>query len=227
MMSLRQVSTVTPVQGESYLTFSMFRELSARQQVFTSIMGAWGNTGVTVDDGGTVVKGLLWAATGNVYEELGVRPVVGRLLGAGDMTVDLPAAEPVAVLGYGFWQRHYRGNVSVVGRTIRVEGVPFTVVGIAPAGFTGFALVTADRRRVIRDVVRDGLTVTVAGLAVGIVAALATVRVVETLLFGVTPQDPLTLAAAAASLITIAILACTVPASRAARVDPMIALRGE
>ena len=85
----------------------------------------------------------------------------------------------------------------------------------------------ADRRRVVRDVVRDGLTVTLAGLAVGVVAALAAVRVVSTLLFGVTPQDPLTLAGAAASLIAIAILACAVPASRAARVDPVIALRGE
>ena len=85
----------------------------------------------------------------------------------------------------------------------------------------------ADRRRVVRDVVRDGLTVTLAGLGVGVVAALATVRVVKTLLFGVTPQDPLTLAGAAASLILIAILACWVPASRAARVDPVIAFRGE
>ena len=86
------------------------------------------------------MRGLLWAATGNVYEELGVPPVVGRLLAAGDMTVDPPGADPVAYW-YGFWQRHYRGDVSVVGRTIRVEGAPFTVVGIAPAGFTGFALV--------------------------------------------------------------------------------------
>ena len=85
----------------------------------------------------------------------------------------------------------------------------------------------ADRRRVVRDVVRDGLTVTLAGLAVGVVAALAAVRVVKTLLFGVTPQDPLTLAGAGASLIAIALLACFVPASRAARVDPVIALRGD
>ena len=138
--TLVQVSTVTPAQGESFLTFSMFRELSARQKVFTSVIGASGNTGVTVNDSGTVMSGLLWAATGNVYEELGVRPVVGRLLAAGDMTVDPPGAEAVAVLGYGFWQRHYRGDVSVVGRTIQVEGKPFTVIGVAPAGFTGFAL---------------------------------------------------------------------------------------
>ena len=139
--TLVQISTVTPGQGESYLTFSMFRELSAQQKVFTSVIGTSGNTGVTVNGNGTIMRGLLWAATGNVYEELGVRPVVGRLLAAGDMTVDPPGADAVAVLGYGFWQRHYGGDVSVVGRTIQVEGISFTVVGVAPAGFTGFALV--------------------------------------------------------------------------------------
>jgi hypothetical protein len=128
--TLIQVSTVTPLEGESFLTFSMFRELSARQKVFTSVIGASGNTGVTVNGNGTMMRGLLWAATGNVYEELGVRPVVGRLLTAGDMTVDPPGADAVAVLGYGFWQRHYGGDVSVVGRTIQVEGTSFTVVGV-------------------------------------------------------------------------------------------------
>jgi predicted permease len=140
--TLVQVSTVTPLQGESYLTFSMFRELSAQQKVFTSVIGVSGNAGVTVNDGGHATKGLRWAATGNVYEELGVRPVVGRLLAAGDMRIDPPGAEAVAVLGYGFWQRHFRGDISAVGRTIQVEGQPFTVIGVAPAGFTGFALVT-------------------------------------------------------------------------------------
>ena len=85
----------------------------------------------------------------------------------------------------------------------------------------------ATRRRVVRDVVRDGLTVTLAGLAVGVGGALAAVRLVETLLFGVTPQDPLTLAVAVASLVAIAMLACSVPAARATRVDPMITLRGD
>ena len=140
--SLVQVSTTTRMQGESYLTYPMFRELSARQQVFTAVIGASGYTVATVDDNGTVMKGLLWAATGNLYEELGVRPALGRLLVPGDMTLDPPAAEPVAVLGYRFWQQRYRSDAAVIGRTIRVEGRPFTVVGIAPAGFTGFAVVT-------------------------------------------------------------------------------------
>jgi predicted permease len=140
--TLVQVSTTTATQGESNLTFPMFRELSARQQVFSTVIGAWGNSRLTVSDGGRVTKGLVWAATGNVYEELGVRPEAGRLLVPGDMTVDPPSAESVAVLGNGFWRRHYGGDPSVVGRTISIDRAPFTVVGVAPPGFTGFGLVT-------------------------------------------------------------------------------------
>jgi len=97
---------------------------------------------VTVTDGGQAGKGLLWAATGNVYDELGLRPAAGRLLAAGDLSLDPPATEAVAVLGHGFWQRRYHGDASVVGRTIQVDGAPFVVVGVAPAGFTGFGLTT-------------------------------------------------------------------------------------
>jgi len=140
--SLVLVSTVVPVQGDSYLTFAMFRELSARQQVFSAVMGAGGTAVVTVSDGDTVAKGLLWAATSNLYEALGIGPAAGRLLVPADMTVDPPAAERVVVLGFGFWQRHYHGDASVIGRTVRIDGAPFTVVGIGPAGFTGFSLTT-------------------------------------------------------------------------------------
>jgi putative ABC transport system permease protein len=85
----------------------------------------------------------------------------------------------------------------------------------------------ADRRRVVTDVLRDGLRVTLAGLAAGTMAAIGAVQLVRTLVFGVTPQDPLTFAAATGLLVAIALLACSVPAARAARVDPMIAIRAE
>ena len=140
--TLVQVSTTTRLQGEAQLTFPLFREMAARQQVFSDVIGTWGNPLVTVSDNGTTIKGLLWAATGNLHNALGVRAEAGRLLNPDDMSLNPPTVEPVAVLGHGFWQRHYQGDRSVVGRTIRIENAPFTVVGVAPAGFTGFSLVT-------------------------------------------------------------------------------------
>ncbi|HET7631598.1 MAG TPA: ABC transporter permease, partial [Gemmatimonadaceae bacterium] len=69
--------------------------------------------------------------------------------------------------------------------------------------------------------------VVLVGIAIGVVAALAMGRLVASLLYGVTPHDPLVLSATAGVLIVVAIVACLVPARRAARVDPMETLRAE
>jgi len=140
--TLVQVSTTARLQGDAQLTYALFRELSARQQVFTDVIGMWAGPLVTVSDNGTAMKGLLWATTGNMPDALGITAEAGRLLAAGDMTLSPPSAQPVVVLGHGFWQRNYRSNRSIVGRTIRIENQPFTVVGVGPAGFTGFSIVT-------------------------------------------------------------------------------------
>jgi len=81
--------------------------------------------------------------------------------------------------------------------------------------------------RVLIEVVSDGLRVTLAGVCVGLAATLGTVQLVKSLLFGITPHDPWTLIAASVSLIAVALLACVFPAARAARVDPLSALRAE
>jgi putative ABC transport system permease protein len=75
--------------------------------------------------------------------------------------------------------------------------------------------------------VQEGLSVTLAGAGAGLLCALAAVEVVRSLLFGVAPHDPLTLVAAPLLLVAVAVVACAVPAARAARVDPMEALRAE
>ena len=82
-------------------------------------------------------------------------------------------------------------------------------------------------RRVMAQVMRDGVAVALRGVAIGLAAALVTVQLVKSLLFGVSPYDPLTLLIAPASLVAIALGASLLPAARAARVDPMIALRTE
>ena len=80
---------------------------------------------------------------------------------------------------------------------------------------------------VLRLILGQGLKLAVLGIALGLVAAWALTRFLESLLFGVRPTDPLTFGGLAAALLCIALLACWVPARRATKVDPMVALRHE
>jgi len=79
----------------------------------------------------------------------------------------------------------------------------------------------------LRLVVSEGMKLVGAGLAIGAVASLALTRLMQALLYGVKPADPLTLAGVAALLCAAAALACYLPARRAMKVDPMTALRVE
>jgi predicted permease len=85
----------------------------------------------------------------------------------------------------------------------------------------------ARRFDVLRMVLRDGARMTLVGAAIGLIAALGLTRLLAGMLFGVTPTDPITFIAVAALLCGIALFACYLPARRAMRVDPMVALRYE
>ena len=85
----------------------------------------------------------------------------------------------------------------------------------------------AQRLDVLRMVLGDGARMTMVGAAIGLVAALALTRLMASMLFGVRPTDPVTFAAVAVLLCDIALFACYLPARRAAKVDPMVALRYE
>jgi putative ABC transport system permease protein len=80
---------------------------------------------------------------------------------------------------------------------------------------------------VMRLMIGQGMKLAFVGVAIGLVASLALTRTMKSLLFGVSATDPLTFAAIALLLITVALLACFVPAQRAARLNPFIALRNE
>jgi len=85
----------------------------------------------------------------------------------------------------------------------------------------------AAHRDVLRLIVQQGMGLTVIGLLVGLLAALAATRVMGSLLFETGASDPLTLSGVSAFLAMVALIACYVPARRATRVDPMVALRVE
>ena len=85
----------------------------------------------------------------------------------------------------------------------------------------------AQRLDVLRMVLGDGARMTLVGAAIGFVAALALTRLMASMLFGVRPTDPVTFAAVVVLLSGITLFACYLPARRAAKVDPMVALRYE
>jgi putative ABC transport system permease protein len=85
----------------------------------------------------------------------------------------------------------------------------------------------AGRWDVLALIARDGMLLTSIGTILGVGVALVATRVIRSFLFGVTPQDPITFAEAAILINIVAILACWLPASKAAKVDPMVALRYE
>ncbi len=85
------------------------------------------------------VQGQL--VTGNYFSLLGVQPLLGRAIGTEDDRV--PNGHPIVVLSYGYWQRRFAHDASVVGRTVRISGAPFTIVGVAPAEFFGVEIGTA------------------------------------------------------------------------------------
>jgi putative ABC transport system permease protein len=85
----------------------------------------------------------------------------------------------------------------------------------------------ASRQDVLRMVVGGGLRLAVAGVIIGVALSLAAGRFISALLFGVHPADPLTFSAVAAALMATAMVAAWIPARRATRVDPMVALRYE
>ena len=88
-------------------------------------------------DARTQVAGVTMVS-GNYFDVLGVRPALGRVLNVEDNRKE--GAAPYAVLSDGFWRRAFGGDPRVVGKDIRLNGTPFTVVGVVREGFTGTEL---------------------------------------------------------------------------------------
>ncbi len=113
----------------SYLNFEDWK---ARNRVFAS-QGGFFPVNHTLTELGAPERILGGRVTADFFPTLGVRPVLGRTFTPDEALV---GAENVAVVTYGFWQRRFAGNPTLIGQTLTIDQVPFTVVGILPAQFS-------------------------------------------------------------------------------------------
>jgi len=111
----------------------MFREIAAAN-IFagTTAFANSGRLDLTGNGPASVINGQL--VSGDFFRTMGLKAALGRLLDASD---DTAAAAPVTVLNYGYWQSAFGGSRDVIGRTIALNAVPFTIVGVAEQRFAG------------------------------------------------------------------------------------------
>ena len=122
-----------------YVSFLLYRDVRARNTVFTD-MYANGDTGeldVTVGGAqeGPVEHPHARFVTGNVFTVLGIHAYAGRTFTAQED--QSPSDDPVAVITYDYWRRRFSGSRAAIGSIMRVNGVPVTIIGVAPPGFEG------------------------------------------------------------------------------------------
>jgi putative ABC transport system permease protein len=123
-------------------SYPMFDQLRDLPQVFTGVFAAADGTSrmemADPESAGQTEQAEVQLVSGEYFRVLGVNAVIGRTLTAEDNRT--PGAHPVAVLSYGFWQRRFAGDVSVIGKGITLKAQPFTIIGVTPPAFFGEAV---------------------------------------------------------------------------------------
>jgi hypothetical protein len=146
----------------------------------------------------------------------------------GDLEEEFTVRHAAAPLASWWW--YWRQTIRCLARPPRASSHSSSIYSSGPQGDSIVRTLAADFRYAVRvlfrapsfavAVIREGMTPTAIGIVIGAVAALASARVMQRLVFGVSPSDPLTLAAVAGTLAIVAVMASLVPAYRASRLDP-------
>jgi putative ABC transport system permease protein len=207
---VRQMGLDAPVKAEMYFPYAQVDDqpwFAPRDLVVRS----------TVEDPMTLLPGVKEAiraldpeqpiANVRTYDEILDEDVVQRRLGASLVAAFAGLALLLASLGvYGILSYFVAQHTSEIGVRMALG---------------------ASRRDIFSLVLGKGMGLAIAGVGLGLLGALALTRLVSSLLYGVGAADPATFAAAAGLLATLALLACYLPARRAIKVDPMVAIRYE
>lgn len=125
---------------KGFESYPNYLDLRDRNRSFESL-AAFRFAFVGLDTGNDPVLASGFAATGNYFDTLRIQPYLGRFFHASDEQG--PNSAPYLVLSYSYWQTRFQGDRNVLGRVVRLNKHPFTVVGVAPPGFHGTLLFVA------------------------------------------------------------------------------------
>ena len=117
---------------KDYFSYPMYKDLREKNQVFSDILAA-DRTSVGVSWNNQAEDQDAEIVSGNYFQLLGLRPALGRLLTPQDDTAK--NANPQLVLSYAYWKSRFAASPAVIGQTVRINGHPFTIVGVAPENF--------------------------------------------------------------------------------------------
>jgi predicted permease len=139
---LVRISTTTLANPDrtSGLSLAMYEQIRKNQRVFSGLFAWTGGGVVRVEANGVKYVASLTTVSGEYFSTLGIQPLLGRGITPEDLSLDRGLPAPVAVIDYRCWQRRYHGDPAVIGKTIRVEDRPLTIVGVTPKSFAGLII---------------------------------------------------------------------------------------
>ena len=136
-----RIVEVTPLfKGQSIGAFSypVYKDFRDKNEVFDGL-AAYIPKPMSLSQNGVNERVWGYLASGNYFDLLGVRAIKGRMFTQEEDLV--PGANPIAVVSYGCWQRRFGADPNLVGKTIKLNGHDFTIVGVAPERFRGTVVV--------------------------------------------------------------------------------------
>jgi len=135
---LVQVTGIYRNHSRIPISYPMFAELDREQRAFSGICGWTAATDFNVEINGTMSLSDVRSVTENYYSVLGVHPFLGRLINPSD--VQGSQVSQVAVISYEVWNHRFAADPAIVGKTMRIEGKLFTIIGVTQKWFTGMTI---------------------------------------------------------------------------------------
>jgi len=124
---------ITPKGSNCCVSYPDFLDYRAQARSFRGMAIVHGTSRILNDEGGFAERLDANENSADTFKVVGQRPILGRDFTPSD---EMPGAAPVAILNYGFWVRRYGKDPAIIGRTVRMNGAPTTLIGVMPAGFS-------------------------------------------------------------------------------------------